>query len=93
LQEKQNSHKCIVFKFCNYNTFQPSIQVTDQISRQIVRHRARGRNLFNLNGDGVGLEDPTQIGITVSDATSFSTTIGMLVAGSIISREFSPRHP
>ncbi len=27
---------------------------------------------------------PTQIGITVSDATSLSTTIGMLVAGSII---------
>jgi hypothetical protein len=28
---------------------------------------------------------PTQIGMTVSDATSFKTTIGMLVAGSIMS--------
>ncbi len=49
--------KCVVLNLCNHNTFQLSIQVMDEVSKQIVSHGAWRRQLFNLDGDGVSLGD------------------------------------
>src|ERR1039458_3825919 len=46
----------------------------------------RGADTFSISiAMALASKMPTQIGITVSEPTSFSTTMGMLVAGSIIS--------
>ena len=46
----------------------------------------RGAETFSISiAMALASKMPTQIGITVSDATSLSTTMGILVAGSIIS--------
>ena len=46
----------------------------------------RGAVIFSISmAIALASKMPTQIGITVSDATSFRTTIGMFVAGSIMS--------
>src|SRR5580704_4264916 len=45
----------------------------------------RGASIFSISSAiALASKIPTQIGITASDPMSFSTTIGMFVAGSII---------
>ena len=58
LAKPQHGMKCVVFNLCNNNPFQPSIQVTDEVSGQVVGHGTRRGDLLDLDSDGVGLKDP-----------------------------------
>ena len=70
-------HERIVFKFCNYNFFQLSVQVPHKVSRQVVCH-GRAAVIFSISSAiALASKIPTQIGITASNPTSFNTTIGV----------------
>ena len=42
----------------DYNTFQPRIQVTDEVSGEVVRHWTRRGHFLNFQGYCIGLKDP-----------------------------------
>ena len=74
----------VVLQFADHHFANAGSQAEQQGLDQIVRHGPRRRNLFDLEGNRIGLVDPTQIGRMAFPFMSFSITMGMLVTGSII---------
>jgi len=69
------------------------IQANEQILDQVIASSDEAWSPFNFQSDGISLVNANPDGQHCIAPTSFRTTIGMLVTGSIINREFSSQLP